>query len=101
MLTRAELTVPAWAAGLLVQSDAGKVEPLIGTVWIVTGNHISVTHIIAETVQRFSWSNVDVLGKFGPLSSERAGGGRHLSSGGSLATVRLSGAGSVYGTEGT
>ena len=85
----------------MVEADAGKVKPLIGTVWIVTGNHISVTHIIAETVQRFGWSNVDVLGKFGALSSERTGGGRHLGSGGPLAAVGLGGAGSVYGTEGT
>lgn len=42
------MAVPLAIRRLLSESDAGEVEPLVGTQFVVAGDHVPVRHIVAE-----------------------------------------------------
>ncbi len=45
------MAVPLAALGFVNESDAPKVKPLVWTVRVVTSNHITIGHILAEAIQ--------------------------------------------------
>lgn len=48
------LAVPFATFGFMSETNAGKVEPLIGTSLVIAGNHISIRNILAEAIEWFS-----------------------------------------------
>ena len=77
---RTFLTIPELArTRLLTQADTWEMEPLIHTSCIVTGDHVSIAHVIAETVGGFlartCWHSITlVVARRAALPNEIGGG---------------------------
>jgi len=48
------LAIPAALSRLDGKADTGEVEPLVGAQFVIARNHVSVAHVVAETVRRLS-----------------------------------------------